>query len=84
MSAERITRREMLKRLIVAPVGAAALATLPVREASAAALQPHYEPYFVAVLWEGRTRCDSLWRSLRGDVVAILPTVQGATPYDRL
>jgi hypothetical protein len=42
MSAERITRREMLKRLIVAPVGAAALATLPVREASAAALQPHY------------------------------------------
>jgi hypothetical protein len=84
MSAERITRREMLKRLIVAPVGAAALATLPVREASAAALQPHYEPCFVAVLWEGRTRCNSLWRSQKGDVVAILPTVQGATPYDRL
>jgi len=84
MRGERITRREMLKRLIVAPVGAAALATLPVREGAAAALQPYYHPYFVAVLWEGRTRCDSLWRSLKGDVVAILPTVQGTTPYDRL
>jgi hypothetical protein len=84
MSAERITRREMLKRLIVAPIGAAVLTTLEVRQASAATMQPYHDPYFVAVLWEGRTRCDSLWRSLKGDVVAILPTVQGTTPYDRL
>ena len=82
MSAERITRREMLKRLIIAPVGAAVLTTLEVREA-AACQQRYYEPYFVAVLWEGRTRCDSLWRNLTGDVVPILPTVRGATPYDR-
>ncbi len=68
----------------VAPIGAAVLTTLEVRQASASTMQPHYEPYFVAVLWEGRTRCDSLWRSLKGDVVAILPTVQGTTPYDRL
>ncbi len=84
MSAERITRREMLKRLIVAPIGAAVLTTLEVRQASAATMQPYYDPYFVAVLWEGRTRCDSLWRSLKGDVVPVLPTVQGTTPYDRL
>jgi hypothetical protein len=66
MSAKRITRREMLKRLIVAPIGAAVLTTLEVRQASAATMQPYYAPYFVAVLWEGRTRCDSLWRSLKG------------------
>jgi hypothetical protein len=84
MSAERITRREMLKRLVVAPIGAAVLTTLEVRQASASTMQPYYAPYFVAVLWEGRTRCDSLWRSLKDDVVATLPTVQGATPYDRL
>jgi hypothetical protein len=84
MNAERITRREMLKRLMIAPVGAAVLTTLEVREASAAALQRYYDPYFVAVLWEGRTCCDALWRSLKGDVVRILPTVHGATPYDRL
>jgi hypothetical protein len=54
-----------------------ALTTLEVRQASAATMQPYYDPYFVAVLWEGRTRCDSLWRSLKGDVVPVLPDCAG-------
>ncbi|BCW95429.1 MAG: hypothetical protein WHS44_00180 [Fimbriimonadales bacterium] len=84
MSAERITRREMLKRLVIAPIGVAALAALEMQHAHAATMQLYYEPYFVAVLCEGRTRCDTLWRSMVGDTLPLVPTVQHTTPYDRL
>ncbi len=80
MSAERITRREMLKRLILIPAGTALL----LRQSGRAEGGEYYQPRFATVLWQGRTRCDTLWREIRQPGAHLMPTVSGAVHYDRL
>jgi hypothetical protein len=80
-----LTRREMLKLLVVGPAGAITLLKRAGGHASWARYQIGLDSDDKAILWEGRTTVDnSVGRDLNGNLSVHFPTVQGAAPYTRI
>lgn len=80
----RITRREMLKCVLAAPLGVALMKSST--PCAVAQLGDEFSPpdYEVVLLWEGRALADNTGRDIRGNSAKAFASISHATNYSQL
>lgn len=79
----RLTRREVLKCFLTAPIGAV-LAGLPAKRADAQIDDFSPPEWELLLLWEGRTRLNNSWRDMRGNTANAFASISHAVNYSQL